>query len=246
MYGLRMSYEGASNPVTAFMAVGTKAAAFAAFVRVFLIALPGFNPVWNEMMTFLVYPTLIYANFVAMRQVQLRRFFAYSGISHAGFLLIPLIVGTKEALPALLFYLVIYSLAIFRSFAVLAYLDRHKEGVMMHDLHGLFNRSPLLAGIFSVCLLTLAGFPPTAGFFAKFSLFKLAFQGGYYPMAIVAILMTILSAYYYLRIISYMLTESHGKVEFLKTFLASLRGGRHRLSRHFDHFLLSHSPVESA
>lgn len=215
-------YEGTSNPVTAFMAVGTKAAAFAAFVRIFLIALPGFNPLWSELMTGLAYPTLIYANFVALRQIQLRRFFAYSGISHAGFLLIPLIVGTQEALPALLFYLVIYALAIFGCFATLAYLDRSKEGVMMHDLHGLFNHSPLLAGMFSLCLLTLAGFPPTAGFFAKFYLFKLAFQGGYYPLVLVGILMTILSAYYYLRIISYMLTDSHGKVELLKPTLPAL------------------------
>jgi NADH-quinone oxidoreductase subunit N len=206
-------YEGASNPVTAFMAIGAKAAAFAAFVRVFLSALPGFNPLWNEMMTFLAYPTLIYANFVAMRQIQLRRFFAYSGISHAGFLLIPLIVGGKEALPALLFYLTIYAFAMFGCFAVLAYLDRRKEGVMMHDLHGLFYRSPLLAGVFSISLLTLAGFPPTAGFFAKFYLLKLAFQAGYYPLVIVGILMTILSAYYYLRIISYMLTDVPGKAE---------------------------------
>jgi NADH-quinone oxidoreductase subunit N len=206
-------YEGASNPVTAFMAVGTKAGAFAAFVRIFLVTLPGFNPFWNEMMTFLAYPTLIYANMVALRQVQLRRFFAYSGISHAGFLLIPLIVGTSEALSALLFYLTVYSFATLGSFAVLSYIDKRKEGVMMHDLRGLFYRSPLLAGIFSVCLLTLAGFPPTAGFFAKFYLFKLAFLAGYYPLVGVGILMTILSAYYYLRIVSFMLSDVTGRAE---------------------------------
>ena len=83
-------YDGATTPVTAFMAVGTKVGAFAAFTRVFLLALPQFNMLWNESIALLAYPTLIYANFVALRQVQLRRFFAYSGISHAGFMLLPL------------------------------------------------------------------------------------------------------------------------------------------------------------
>ena len=206
-------YEGASNPVTAFMAVGTKAGALAAFVRVFLIALPAFNPLWNSMMTWLVYITLIYANLVAMRQVQLRRFFAYSGISHAGFLLIPVITGTDAAFQALMFYLAIYAFATMGSFAVLAFLDNNKEGVMLHDLHGLFYRSPFLAGVFSLCLLTLAGFPPTAGFFAKFYLFKLAFQTGYYSLVIVGIIMTMAAAYYYLRIISYMLSDVTAKTE---------------------------------
>jgi NADH-quinone oxidoreductase subunit N len=91
---------------------------------------------------------------------------------------------------------------------------------MMHDLQGFFYRSPLSAGIFSICLLTLAGFPPTAGFFAKFYLFKLAFQAGYYPLVIVGILMTILSVYYYVRIISYMLSEAPGKESLQRSFPA--------------------------
>lgn len=201
-------YDGAPTPVTAFMAVGTKVGAFAAFVNVFFIALPQFNPLWNEGITLLAYPTLIYANFVALRQVQLRRFFAYSGIAHAGFLLIPLAVGTQDALTALLFYLAVYALATLGSFAVLALLDRRTEGVMLQDLHGLFWRSPLLAGLLTLCLLTLAGIPPTAGFLAKFYLFKVAFHAGYYGLVIVGLLTTILSAYYYLRIVGLMLSEA--------------------------------------
>lgn len=201
-------YCGAPTPVTAFMAVGTKVGAFAAFVRVFLEALPQFNTLWNEGIALLAIPTLIYANAVALRQVQLRRFFAYSSISHAGFLLIPLAAGTAEALPALLFYLIVYSIATMGCFAVLAFLDQDKEGVMIHDLHGLFHRSPLLAGIFILCLLTLAGIPPTAGFFAKFYIFKVAFAQGYYLLVIVGLLTTILSAYYYLRMIAGMLSPA--------------------------------------
>lgn len=201
-------YEGAPTPVTAFMAVGTKVGAFAAFARVFLIALPQFDPIWNEGISLLAYPTLIYANYVALRQIQLRRFFAYSGISHAGFLLIPLAAGTPDALQALMFYLVIYAFATFGSFAVLAYLDKRSEGVMLHDLNGLFRRAPLLAAILSLCLFTLAGIPPTAGFFAKFYVFKVAFEAGYYSLIVVGLLTTILSAYYYLRIIAMMLSEA--------------------------------------
>lgn len=201
-------YDGATTPVTAFMAIGTKAGAFAAFVRIFLLSLPDFNPIWSEGISLLAFPTLIYANFVAIRQVQLRRFFAYSGISHAGFLLIPLAVGTSEALPALTFYLVVYALATFGAFAVLAYLDKTKEGVMLRDLYGLYRNSPFLAGVFSLCLLTLAGIPPTAGFFAKFYIFKLAFQGGYYALVVVGLLTTILSAFYYLRMVGVMFSET--------------------------------------
>lgn len=200
-------YEGASTPVTAFMAIGTKVGAFAALVRVFMDALPQFDAVWSQGIALLAFPTLIYANLVALRQTQLRRFFAYSGISHAGFLLIPLAAGTEEALSALLFYLVVYALATFGCFAVMAFLDNRMQGVVIHDLFGLFKRSPLKAAILTLCLLTLAGIPPTAGFFAKFYVFKVAFQSGYNALAIVALLTTIVSAFYYLRMVAVMYTE---------------------------------------
>lgn len=201
-------YDGAPTPVTAFMAVGTKAGAFAAFARVFLYALPGFDDIWSEGIALLAYPTLLYANFVAMRQTQLRRFFAYSGISHAGFMLIPIAAGTPDALQALTFYLVVYALATLGAFAVLAFLDERMEGVMLNDLYGLFKRSPILAGVLSLCLLTLAGIPPTAGFFAKFYVLKIAFEAGYYGLVIVGLLMTILAAYYYLRMVAVMFSEA--------------------------------------
>lgn len=218
-------YDGAPSPVTAFMAVGTKAGAFAAFIRVFLEALPHFDSVWNQGIAFLAFPTLIYANIVALRQTQLRRFFAYSGISHAGFLLIPLAAGTAEALPSMLFYLVVYALATLGAFAVIAYLDKRNQGVVLHDLYGLFQRSPVQASILTLCMLTLAGIPPTAGFFAKFYIFKVAFQAGYYALVIVGLLTTILSAFYYLRFISVMFSEKpDGKESFAISYPAVLLG----------------------
>lgn len=201
-------YDGAPNPVTAFMAVGTKVGAFAAFARLFLLTLPGFNPFWNQGVAWLAMASMIYANIVALRQVQLRRLFAYSGISHAGFLLIPIVAGNAEALPALEFYLIVYALATLGSFAILAFLDNRPNGVLFKDLHGLFYRAPFLAGIFALCLLTLAGIPPTAGFFAKFYVFKVAFQAGDYALVIVGLLTTILAVFYYLRIVSIMFSEA--------------------------------------
>lgn len=191
-------YDGAPTATVAFMAVGTKAGAFAALILVFLL---GLTPVWNQSLAYLAYPTLIYANYVAMKQIQLRRFFAYSGISHAGFLLIPLASATPESLPALLFYLVVYAIATLGSFVILGLLDDKPEGVLLNDLKGLFSRSPFLATLFTLCLLTLAGIPPTVGFFAKFFVLKVAFDAGYYGLVAVGLLVAILAAYYYLRIV---------------------------------------------
>jgi NADH-quinone oxidoreductase subunit N len=217
-------YAGASTPVTAFMAVGTKVGAFAAFVRLFFGALPEFDLAWNQVMNILAYATLIYANIVALKQIQLRRFFAYSGISHAGFLMIPVVVGNQEALSALSFYLVIYAIATFGCFAVLVYLDRNEEGVHLQDLQVLFNRSPWLAALFSLSLLTLAGMPPTAGFIAKFYVFKVAFQTGYYGLVVVGLLTTILSAYYYLRIIGIIFSKTNKEDKIIPSLPAAIVG----------------------
>lgn len=200
-------YESSSTPITAFMSVGTKAGAFAAFIRIFVVALPHFDPRWYQAMALIAILTLLYSNLVALKQVQLRRFFAYSGISHAGFLLIPLAAGTAGALNALLFYLVIYGLATIGAFAVLCYLDKTQEGVSLANLKGLFGHSPFLAVTLAICLLTLAGIPPTAGFIAKFYIFKVAFEAQLYLLILVGLLTAILSAYYYLRIISFMFTD---------------------------------------
>lgn len=200
-------YEGAPTPVTAFMAVGTKAGAFAAFVRVFIEALPQFDPKWQQLIVILAITTLIYANWVALKQTQLRRFFAYSGISHAGFLLIGVAAGTSEATQALLFYLVIYALATFGAFAVMALCEKRREGLWLKDLTGLFRQSPILAGVMALSLLTLAGIPPTAGFFAKFYLFKVAFSQGLYGVVLVGLVTAIVAAFYYTRIIAMMFME---------------------------------------
>lgn len=216
-------YDGAPTPVTAFMAVGAKAGAFAAFARVFLIALPQFNPVWNQAIAWLAIASMGYANIVALRQLQLRRFFAYSSISHAGFLLIPLIADHPLSLPSLEFYLVVYSAATLGAFSLLALLDHQSEGVCLTDLNGLFRRSPGVAALMTFFLLTLAGVPPTAGFFAKFYLLKGAFESGYAFLVVIALLTTIFSIFYYLRIVSIMFSgQSLGSNETAISWPASL------------------------
>lgn len=206
-------YEGAPTPVTAFMSVGVKLGAFLAFARIFLVALPQFSPYWGEAIAVFALLSLIYANFVALQQTNLRRFFAYSGISHSGFLLIPLAAQGPYALSALLFYLTIYALATLIAFAVLAELDDSEGGVRMEDLKGLAYRSPFLTGLLILSLLTLAGMPPTAGFFAKFYLFKGALEAGHLTLVIVALLTTVLAFTYYLRIIALLFTQERAAHE---------------------------------
>ncbi|MCE5294488.1 MAG: NADH-quinone oxidoreductase subunit N [Chlamydiales bacterium] len=216
-------YAGAPTPVTAFMAVGTKAGAFAAFIRLFLVTFTNVDPVWNQTIALVAIPTLIFANFVAMKQTELRRFFAYSGISHAGFLLIPLAAGTAGSIESMLFYIVVYTLATLGCFLCLSVIDDKPEGIQMDDIKGLFTTSPTIACIFSLCLLTLGGIPPTIGFFAKFYLLQVAYSAGYYALVVVGLLTTILAAFYYLRIVALLFAEkSEGASNYQKCLPATL------------------------
>jgi NADH-quinone oxidoreductase subunit N len=201
-------YAGAPTPVTAFMAVATKAGAFAALIRLFLVTFTTFDPLWHQVISYLAYPTLIYANFVAMKQTDMRRFFAYSGISHAGFLLISLAAGTGDAVGSMLFYIVVYTIATLGAFAALSFIDNKSEGVQLKDLKNLYANSPFVAGVLALCLLTLGGIPPFIGFFAKFYLLKVAYAAGFYGLVVIGLLTTILAAYYYLRIIAVLFNVS--------------------------------------
>ncbi len=197
-------YQGAASPVTLFMAAGTKAASFAAFIRIFLLGFSAINPIWHSLMAYMAIPTLLFANFVAIKQKELRRFFAYSGISHAGFLLLGLAAGDTSSI---LFYLVVYALATVGCFCCLAFIDRKPEGVTVPDLKGLFSAHPVIGASFAFCLLTLAGIPPTIGFFAKFYIFKAAYTAGFVTPVVIGLLTTILSAYYYLMFIAAIFTS---------------------------------------
>ncbi|CRX38955.1 NADH-quinone oxidoreductase subunit N [Estrella lausannensis] len=195
-------YAGAATPVTAFLAVGSKAGAFAGLARVFLITIPGFDPVFSTMIALAAAITLLYGNILAIRQRAFRRFFAYSGISHSGFMLIAIAAaGEGGAFEALAFYLTVYSVATLGVFSLFTAMDAGDGDIPFESVQGLFKRSPWIALAFALSLLVLAGFPPFVGFFAKFILFKVAYTKGLIWLMVLALILTVISSYYYFRLV---------------------------------------------
>jgi NADH-quinone oxidoreductase subunit N len=196
------AYEGAPTTVTALMAAGVKAAAFGAFLRVFLQALPGLAPRWQPAIAVLAVVTMIVGNLSALAQSNLKRMLAYSSIAHAGYLMTALVAAPGLGTEAILFYLVTYALVNLGGFGVFAALTRSgREPLALSDLAGLSQRRPLLAAALTVFLISLTGVPISGGFVGKFYLFSAAVSAGYTPLAIVGMIMSVVSAYYYLRVV---------------------------------------------
>ncbi len=194
-------YQGAPTPLTAFMSVGTKAAAFAAFYRTFLFALSSQQAVWGWALAILAVLTMTLGNLAALRQTSLKRLLAYSSIAHAGYILVGLATGTPSGAESAMYYLITYAFMNIGAFAIVMMLE--KQGEMDaggERLRGLARQEPALALVMTVFLLSLAGVPPLAGFFAKFFVFSAAVQGGWSWLAAVAMLNSAIGAYYYLRI----------------------------------------------
>ena len=196
------AYEGAPTTVTALMAAGVKAAAFGAFLRVFLQALPSLAAHWQPAVAVLAIVTMVIGNLGALAQSNLKRMLAYSSVAHAGYLLTALVAAPGLGTEAILFYLVTYAavnLGGFGAFAVLARSGR--EPVTLSDMAGLSERRPLLAAALTVFLVSLTGVPISGGFVGKFYLFSAAVNAGYAHLAIIGMLMSVVSAYYYLRVV---------------------------------------------
>lgn len=192
-------YEGAPTPVTAFMSVATKTAAFAAFFRAFLMALPALRFDWQLVLAIVAVLTMTLGNLAALAQPNIKRMLAYSSIAHAGYILIALVVGTGPAVAAAGFYLLAYTVMNLGAFgAVIALAEGDRERLEMADLAGAAQQRPLLAAALAICLLSLAGFPPFAGFLGKFYVFAAAVQAGWAWLAIVAVLNSLISVYFYL------------------------------------------------
>jgi NADH-quinone oxidoreductase subunit N len=195
-------YQGAPIPVTAFMSVGTKAAGFAMIIRVFAGGLPHLAPEWQVLLAFVAATSMIVGNLMAIVQSSLKRLLAYSGIAQAGYVLIGVIAGGQNGLAAVLFYLFVYMFMNFGAFAVVTMLagpegDRDR----LSDLDGLYRRSPLMAILMTVFMLSLAGFPPFVGFFGKLFLFTAGVGAGYTWLVVLAVLMSVVSVYYYVRVL---------------------------------------------
>jgi NADH-quinone oxidoreductase subunit N len=161
-------YEGAPTPVTAFMSVAGQAAAFVAFVRVFLVAFPGVYAQWYGLMWWLAAITMVVANLVAVAQSNVKRMLAYSSIAHAGYLLVALAAANEMAAAGLLFYLLVYAVMNMGAFAVVVVVSQQGEdNLQLEDYAGLGGKQPLLAVFLTIFLLSLAGFPGTGGFMGK-------------------------------------------------------------------------------
>jgi len=198
-------YEGAPTSVTALIATGSKAAAFAALLRVLLSAFKSAQPDWTLSLWAAAILTMTVGNVLAIAQSNLKRMLAYSSIAHVGYMLIGVVVGTQLGAAAVLYYLAAYTFMTAGAFGVILLLERRgAEAVQLGDYAGLAARHPLLALLLALFLLSLIGFPPTAGFVGKFYLFSAAIEAGYVGLAILAVLNAVIASYYYLRLIVYM------------------------------------------
>ncbi|MEK7700786.1 MAG: NADH-quinone oxidoreductase subunit N [candidate division NC10 bacterium] len=198
-------YQGAPTSVTALIATGSKAAAFAALIRVLLVALRGAQADWTALLWGVAALTMTVGNVAAIAQSNLKRMLAYSSIAHAGYMLVGLVAGGISGAGAVLFYLLTYTFTTAGAFGVITLCERGRaEAVEVGDYAGLARRHPALAATLSLCLLSLIGIPPLAGFVGKFYLFGAAVRAGYVWLAVIAVLNSAIAAYYYLRVVVYM------------------------------------------
>jgi NADH-quinone oxidoreductase subunit N len=196
------AYEGAPTVVTGFMSTGVKAAAFAAFLRVFLWALEPLRGQWIPLVWGLAAATMILGTVVGVAQTNVKRMLAYSSIAHAGYLLVGLVAASAPGKAAILFYLLAYAVTNLGAFGVITLLaTRDGAHDTLSDFSGLWNRRPGLAALMTVFLLSLGGLPPTAGFIGKWYIFGAAVQEGYYGLAIIGVLTSVISVFFYLRVV---------------------------------------------
>jgi NADH-quinone oxidoreductase subunit N len=206
-------YHGAPTPVTLVISSGPKIAAFAMAVRMLVNGLPALAPDWQQMLALLAILSIALGNITAIAQTNLKRMLAYSAIAHMGFMLLGLLSGNvdgnwlnrTDAYSAALFYMIVYTVMTVGSFGMLIYLSHAGfECENLEDLKGLNRRSPWHAFLMMVIMFSLAGIPPTAGFYAKLAVFQAAIAAGHVWLAVAAVLLSLIGAYYYLRIVKLM------------------------------------------
>jgi NADH-quinone oxidoreductase subunit N len=202
-------YEGAPTPVTAFLSVGSKAASFAMLLRIFVEGLGVMSGDWHLMFYVLSIVTMTVGNVAALTQSNLKRMLAYSSIAHAGYVLMGIVAGTTRGVEATLIYLLIYSFMQLGAFGVIVLLRRQDVmGDELKDFSGLHFRNPYAAFAMLLFMLSLGGIPPTAGFMGKFWLFNAAIDSGYYGLAVIGVLNSAISLYYYIRVVVFMYLKS--------------------------------------
>jgi NADH-quinone oxidoreductase subunit N len=231
-------YEGAPTSVTLFIGTAPKLAYFALALRLLAFGLPGAVLEWSRMLAVLAVLTLIVGNVVAIVQSNLKRMLAYSTIAHMGFMLLGLLSGVvggnrlsaADAYSAALFYVIVYVIMTLGAFGMLVYLSRAGfECERLEDLRGLNRRSPWLAFLMAIVMFSLAGIPPTAGFYAKLAVFSAAVNAGWIWLAVAGVMLSLVGAFYYLRIVKLMyFDEAEDQAPLLSRFdtrvLLSLNG----------------------
>lgn len=195
-------YQGAPLPITAFMSVGTKAAAFAMIIRVFGTGLAHLQAEWSLILAFVAVASMLVGNLAAIVQTSFKRLMAYSSVAQGGYMLVGVIAGGKSGFGATLFYLGAYLFMNFGAFAVLTVLvTPEREHDRISDLDGLGYRHPLLGVLLTAFMLSLAGFPPSLGFFGKLFLFTAGVQSGWTALVVIAVLASVISVAYYVRVV---------------------------------------------
>ncbi len=199
------AYEGAPTIVTAFMSAAVKAAAFAALIRFLLLALPGLQPAVGQVLWVLAVLTMTVGNLSALQQDNVKRMLAYSSIAHAGYVLVGMVSGDVLGGQASLFYLLVYAFMNIGAFGVVMLIaQKEDEGYEIRNFAGIGFRYPTLGALLTLFLVSLGGIPPTAGFIGKFYLFSSAVKNGYIGLAVIGVLNSAVSIYYYLRLVVYM------------------------------------------
>jgi NAD(P)H-quinone oxidoreductase subunit 2 len=200
-------YEGSPTPVVAFLSVGSKAAGFALAIRLLTTAFPLVVEQWHFVFTALAIFSLILGNVVALTQTSMKRLLAYSSIAQAGFVMIGLIAGTQAGYASMIFYLLVYLFMNLGGFACIILFTLRTGTDQISEYSGLYQKDPLLTLCLSICLLSLGGIPPLAGFFGKIYLFWAGWQAGLYGLVILGLLASVISIYYYIRVVKMMVVK---------------------------------------
>lgn len=195
-------YQGAPAPVSAFLSVGPKAAAFAILIRTYLTAFAPVSNQWAPFVWAVALATMIVGNFAAIQQSNIKRLLAYSSIAHAGYVLVAVTADSATGSAAAMFYLAAYAFTNFGAFAVVSYVARkHEQFTKIEDFAGLSQRQPVMAAMLTIFLLSLIGVPLTGGFFGKFYIFKAALDSNLVWLTVLGLLNSAVAAYYYLRVL---------------------------------------------
>ena len=223
----KRQYQGAPTIVTGFLCTAPKAAGFGALMRIFMVAFPEIFSGWENLFWVLAALTITVGNISALVQSNVKRMLAFSSVSHAGYLVMGVLVNDGASISAILFYLVVYSTMNLGAFAIISLVEKDGQEVAFKDYRGMAYSHPLLSVAMALFMISLAGFPPTAGFIAKYGLFSAAIAKGYIWLVLIAVLNTLVSFYYYFRIIvnMYMRNEKEGlqpSIEFLTAGLIAL------------------------